>query len=77
MPHDTDLRSTFEEYCTTATVFERVLSTLLVAAHRNGVEVAGAWEAHENGSDPEWDVVVSVLARRGDGSALPEDGDHS
>ena len=71
MTEETDLKARFEAYCTTATTFEEVLSTLLVAAHGNGIGVSGGWEAHENGTSPEWDVVITVLER---GNA-PESGD--
>lgn len=58
-----ELKRIIEQYCTTAEIFERTLSTLLVTSHTNGIDVSGAWEAHENGSSPEWDVVVTELAR--------------
>ena len=71
MTDDATLKTRFEAYCTTATTFEEVLSTLLVAAHGNGIEVSGGWEAHENGNSPEWDVVITVLER----GTSPESGD--
>ena len=63
MTRDTDLRTRFEAYCTTATLFEEALSTLLIAAHENGIDVSGAWEASHDRTTPEWDVVVTVLER--------------
>jgi hypothetical protein len=71
MTEDTDLKTRFEAYCTTATTFEEVLSTLLVAAHGNDIDVSGAWEAYENGRSPEWDVVITLLER----GKSPESGD--
>ena len=74
MTQDTDFTTLFEEYCTTAATFDQVLSALLVTAHRNGVDVSGGWEAHDNGAAPEWDVVVTPLLRDGsDASSSGED----
>jgi hypothetical protein len=63
MVRDSDLKALIERHCTTTETFQQVLSMLLVTAHTNGVNVSGAWEAHENGGAPEWDVVVTELAR--------------
>jgi hypothetical protein len=53
----------FEESITTADAFSNTLRDLLLAAHANGVDVAGAWECRSNGSDPDWEAVVTELAK--------------
>lgn len=47
---------------TTADSFSRVLRELLLAAHANGVEVAGGWECRSDEPAPDWEVVVTKLA---------------
>jgi len=73
MTQDTDFTALFKKYCTTVDAFENVLSMLLVTAHRNGLDVSGAWEAHENGIALEWDVVVTPLLRDGRGTSPPDE----
>ena len=70
MSHASELKAVIEQHCTTTEIFEQALSVLLVTSHTNGIDVSGAWEAHENGSSPEWDVVVTELAR-GHDEGLP------
>lgn len=57
MAHDTPHRDV-----TTADTFSRILQELLLAAHENGVEVAGGWECRSNEPAPDWEVVVTELA---------------
>lgn len=63
MTEDTNLKTRLEAHCTTATRFEALLSTLLITAHENGIDVSGGWETQENGQSPEWDVVITLLER--------------
>lgn len=66
MTNDPNLHTLVAAYCTTATQFEELLSTLLLAAHENGIDVSGGWEAHDQTQALEWDVVVTPLARGGE-----------
>lgn len=75
MPQDTELKTLLEEHCTTAATFEEALSTLLAAAHGNDIGVAGAWETRRHTTAPEWDVVITLLAREHAAeSAASDDG---
>lgn len=73
MTQDTDFTALFEEYCTTAAAFDQLLSVLLGTAHGNGIDVSGAWEAYDNGTAVEWDVVVTPLLRDGAGASSSGD----
>lgn len=63
MTENTTLKTLVERDCRTPERFREMLSTLLIGAYANGVDVSGAWEAHEDGTAPEWDVVVTMLER--------------
>lgn len=39
------------------------LQTLLQLAHSGGVEVKGAWECRNGPEYPDWDVVVTEVAK--------------
>ncbi len=52
----------FEESITTTEGFSDTLQDLLLVAHANGVDVAGAWECRSNGPGPDWEAVVTELA---------------
>ncbi len=68
MTEDPNLHTLVAAHCTTATQFEELLSTLLRAAHENGVDVSGGWEAHDVTEALEWDVVITPMARDGAGT---------
>jgi hypothetical protein len=55
----------FEESIETAETFSDALRDLLLAAHGNGVDVAGGWECRSNGRDPDWEAVITELANDG------------
>jgi hypothetical protein len=60
--------SLFGEEITTNRVFVRVLTDLLVTAHANGVDIAGAWECRSSEGAHDWEAVITELARTdGDG----------
>lgn len=63
MTEDPNLHTLIAAHCTTAKQFEELLSTLLLAAHENGIDVSGGWEAHDQSQTLEWDVVITPLAR--------------
>lgn len=44
-------------------MFGRALAALIRTAHTNGVTVDGGWEIDDNGTGPDWDVVVTVVER--------------
>ena len=64
----------FEESITTTDTFSSTLRDLLVAAHGNGVDVSGAWEIHSNGATPDWEAMVTELAKDGGGVDVASDG---
>lgn len=45
--------------------FESALTALIRTAHDNGVVVDGGWEVDGADGLPDWDVVVTVVAREG------------
>lgn len=47
---------------TDADSFNRALTTLLLAAFDNGVDVVGGWDCSTDGDSPDWDAVVVELA---------------
>jgi hypothetical protein len=53
----------FDGSITTSAAFSNTLQDLLLAADANGVEVAGAWECRSNGSVPDWEAVITELAK--------------
>ena len=64
----------FEESITTKGRFSGTLRELLVAAHGNGIDVSGAWEIRSNGAAPDWEAMVTELAKDGDGVDVASDG---
>lgn len=40
------------------------LEALLVRAHDNGVDVEGGWACRSSRGYPDWDVVVTEVAKR-------------
>lgn len=60
---ESELETLVSQDCTTEDAFERMLSVLLVGAYNNGIDISGAWEAHDYDHGPEWDVVVTELVR--------------
>lgn len=53
----------FDRSITTTDAFSRTLRELLLAAHANSVDVSGAWECRSNGSAPDWEALVTELAK--------------
>lgn len=49
-----------------ASAFAEHLAALVRTAHENGVTVDGGWEVNGVDGNPDWDVVITVVARRGD-----------
>lgn len=64
----------FDRSITTSDAFSRTLRELLLAAHENDVEVSGAWECRSNGSAPDWETVITELAKE-DGTRGVDGGD--
>lgn len=54
-----------DERLHSAEAFEAALEALFQRAHAEGVEVDGAWECLSQAADPDWDVIVTELDRRG------------
>jgi hypothetical protein len=46
--------------------FRADLRALLRRAHESGVDVRGGWECRNGDGDPDWDVVVTEVEKRGD-----------
>jgi hypothetical protein len=65
----------FGESITSEETFSTVLQDLLLAAHGNGIDVAGAWEVRSNEAVPDWEAVITTLAKhRDDGVDVASDG---
>jgi hypothetical protein len=43
--------------------FREELQTLLRSAHEEGVDVEGGWECRNGEGRPDWDVVVTEVAK--------------
>lgn len=43
--------------------FQAELRALLRRAHESGVDVAGGWECRNDEGRPDWDVVVTEVAK--------------
>jgi hypothetical protein len=56
----------FNEKITTSRVFTRALTHLLVTAHENGVDIAGAWECRSSDGARDWEAVITELATTDD-----------
>lgn len=46
--------------------FERVLFRILRAAHENDVDPRGSWVSRNGPSAPDWEVLITTLAKRDD-----------
>lgn len=55
--------SPFSEKITTSRVFTRALTDLLMTAHENGIDIAGAWECRSSDGSRDWEAVITELAR--------------
>lgn len=55
--------SLFDEAITTDESFERLLTALIAAARRNDVDVSGAWECRLDDGGPNWEAIITALAR--------------
>ncbi|WP_380678571.1 hypothetical protein [Salinigranum sp. GCM10025319] len=56
----------FDSEITTTEAFVRTLTALLRVAHGNGVDVSGAWECRNGVAAPDWEAVVTELAKADD-----------
>ncbi|WP_290813502.1 HalOD1 output domain-containing protein [Halovivax sp.] len=43
--------------------FGRVLSTVVDAAHRNGIDVCGSWSLRSDRSRPDWEVEITEVTK--------------
>ncbi|UWG48519.1 Uncharacterized protein HSRCO_2250 [Halanaeroarchaeum sp. HSR-CO] len=64
MSHDTS--DPLDDTIESVAEFEAALHQLLILADQNDVDPVGAWEYRNGQSVPDWEVVVSELAKQDD-----------
>jgi hypothetical protein len=55
----------FNGEITTSEAFLRTLTALVRVAHVNGVDVSGAWECRNGDDGPDWEAIITELAKAG------------
>ncbi|KYH23989.1 hypothetical protein HAPAU_40680 [Halalkalicoccus paucihalophilus] len=53
------------ETVTTEEAFTTALQKLVQAAYANGVDIEGGWECRTTTDDPDWEIMILELAKKG------------